>query len=49
MQLEFVAVRETQASRIFPKKRLALRVFLVLFEQPQSPTPGRGGGPTPSG
>lgn len=33
MQLEFVAIRETQASRILPKKCPALRVFWILFEQ----------------
>jgi len=34
MQLEFIPIRERQASRILPKESLALRVFLIVFEPP---------------
>jgi len=32
MKLEFVAVRETQASRISSKETPRIRVFLILFD-----------------
>ena len=39
MHLEVVPVRETQASRILPKKDPALRVFLILLEPAPSLRP----------
>src|SRR2546427_119244 len=39
-----VAVREGQASRIVPKRRPAIRVFLILFGQPRLSAAGWGNG-----